>query len=119
MRPITTTRRPRLDEAKNSRTAKRYKTSAIVKEAMKCGPPRSPKLRAQMVSARNNAAPSAHTRCAGLIFTVLRRPSWNVAAQFATLAATRPCAVLLPEQGVTPPRVASDHQPRQYRKKNM
>src|SRR5713101_4723683 len=68
--PMTTTRRENLDVAKNSRIAKRYATPASVKEAMKYGPPRSPKLREQMVSATHNVAPSMYTLHAGVIFTI-------------------------------------------------
>ncbi len=48
---------------------------ASVKEAMKYGPPRSPKLREQIVSATHNAAPSMYTLHAGVIFTILPCPS--------------------------------------------
>ncbi len=43
---------------------------ASVKEAMKYGPPRSPKLREQIVIATHNAAPSRYTLHAGVIFTI-------------------------------------------------
>jgi hypothetical protein len=55
---------------KNSRIANRYAIPASVKEAMKCGPPRSLKLREQMVSATHNVTPSMSTLHAGVIFTV-------------------------------------------------
>ena len=44
---------------------------------MKYGPPRSPKLREQIVSATHNVAPRTYTLYAGVIFTIplLRRPS--------------------------------------------
>ena len=44
---------------------------ASAKEAMKYGPPRSLKLREQIVSAMHNVAPSTYTLHAGVIFTVL------------------------------------------------
>ena len=72
---MTTTRRGNLGVAKNSRIAKRYAMPASVKEAMKYGPPRSPKLREQIVSATHNVAPSMYTLHAGVIFTVLPCPS--------------------------------------------
>ena len=56
--------------AKNSRIAKRYAMPASVKEAMKYGPPRSPKLCEQMVSATHNVTPSMYTLCAGVVFTI-------------------------------------------------
>jgi hypothetical protein len=43
---------------------------ASVKEAMKYGPPRWPKLREQIVSATHRVAPSMYTRCAGVVFTI-------------------------------------------------
>ena len=43
---------------------------ATVKEAMKYGPPLSPKLREQMVSATHNVAPSMYTLCSGVVFTI-------------------------------------------------
>src|SRR6267143_1481988 len=73
-RPMTTPRRENLDVAKNSRIAKRYATPASVKEAMKYGPPLSPKLREQMVSATHNMAPSMYTLHAGVIFTITILP---------------------------------------------
>ena len=67
---MTTTRRGKFWRvAKNSRIAKRYAMPATVKEAMKYGPPRSPKLREQMVSATHNVAPSTYTLHSGVIFT--------------------------------------------------
>ena len=74
---MTTTRREtrsNLGVAKNSRTAKRYAIPASVKEAMKYGPPRSPKLREQMVSATTKVAPSTYTLHSGVTFTVLSVP---------------------------------------------
>src|SRR5713101_7644374 len=71
---VTTTRRENLDVAKNSRIAKRYATPASVKEAMKYGPPLSPKLREQMVSATHNMAPSMYTLHAGVMFTITVLP---------------------------------------------
>ncbi len=67
---MTTTRRGNIGVAKNSRIAKRYTIPASVKEAMKDGPPRSLKLREQIVSATHNVAPSMYTLHAGVIFTV-------------------------------------------------
>src|SRR5437660_10050831 len=71
--PMTTTRRemrrPNLGVAKNSRIAKRYAMPARVKEAMKYGPPLSPKLREQMVNATHNVAPSTYTLHSEVIFT--------------------------------------------------
>jgi hypothetical protein len=43
---------------------------ASVKEAMKYGPPLSPKLREQIVSATHNVAPSVYTLHAGVIFII-------------------------------------------------
>src|SRR6266542_815732 len=82
--PVTTTRRVmRLSNfgvAKNSRMANRYAMPATVKEDMKYGPPLSPKLREQIVSATHKVAPSTYTLHAGLIFremtfTILPCPS--------------------------------------------
>src|ERR1700730_11799809 len=69
--PMTTTRRENFGVAKNSRIAKRYATPVSVKEPMKYGPPRSPKLREQTVSATHNEAPSKYTLHAGVIFTII------------------------------------------------
>ena len=57
---MMTTRRENFGVAKNSRIAKRYATPASVRETMKYGPPRSLKLREQMVRATHNAAPRAY-----------------------------------------------------------
>src|SRR5579862_9071733 len=73
--PMTTTRRESVGAAKNSRTAKRYTMPASVKEAMKYGPPLSPKLREQIVSATHNVAPRMYTLRSGVFFTILLRPS--------------------------------------------
>jgi hypothetical protein len=70
---------------KNSRTAKRYARQAIVKEAMKYGPPRSPKWREQNVSATHKTAPRMYTLPAEVIFTVLRCPYGIVTQQTPTL----------------------------------
>ena len=82
---MTTTRRGNLGVAKNSRIAKRYAMPASVKEAMKYGPPLSPKLREQIVSATHNVAPSTYTLHAGVIFTILPCPSVIVPPQAPTL----------------------------------
>ena len=68
---MTTTRRANLGVAKNSRIAKRYTMPASVKEAMKYGPPLSPKLREQIVSATHNVAPSMYTLHSGVIFFII------------------------------------------------
>ena len=47
---------------------------ATAKEAMKYGPPRSPKLREQIVNATHNVAPSMYTLHSGMIFTTLPCP---------------------------------------------
>ena len=73
--PMTTTRRETLGSnfgvAKDPRIANRYAIPATVKEAMKSGPPRSPKLREQIVRATHNVAPSTYTLHSGMTFTVL------------------------------------------------
>jgi hypothetical protein len=72
---MTTTRRANLGVAKNSRIARRYTMPASVKEVMKYGPPLSPKLREQTVSATHNVAPSMYTLHAGVMtFTILPCP---------------------------------------------
>lgn len=60
---------------------------ASVKEAMKYGPPLSPKLREQIVSATHNVAPRTYTLHSGVIFTstILRCPFVIVASQTPTL----------------------------------
>src|SRR6266851_5533223 len=68
--PMTTTRRANLGVPKNSRIVKRYAMPASAREPMKYGPPLSPKLRAQIVSATHNVAPSMYTLHAGVIFTI-------------------------------------------------
>src|SRR5271170_1218919 len=77
MSPNTTTPRENFDAAKNSRIAKRYTTPATVKEAMKVDPPRSPKLREQMVNAAYNATPSTQTLHAGVIFIITVFLLWS------------------------------------------
>src|SRR4029077_3160841 len=72
--PMTMTRCGNLGVEKNSRIAKRYAMPASVKEAMKYGPPRSPKLREQIVSATHNVAPTMYTLHAGVIFTIAILP---------------------------------------------
>jgi hypothetical protein len=69
---MTTTRRGNLGVAKNSRIAKRYAIPASVNDAMKYGPPLSPKLREQMVKATHNVAPSMYTLHSGVLFTILQ-----------------------------------------------
>jgi hypothetical protein len=71
---MTTTRRENLGVVKNSRIAKRYTMPASVKDAMKYGPPRSPKLREQIVSAAHNVAPSMYTLHSGVTFTITILP---------------------------------------------
>ena|SRR5271165_2224414 len=71
---MTTTRRGNLVVAKNSRTANRYAMPASVKEAMKYGPPRSLKLREQIVNATHNATPRTYTLHSEVTFTVLPCP---------------------------------------------
>ena len=44
---------------------------ATAKQAMKDGPPRSPKLRKQIVSAPHNATPRMYTLHSGVSFTIL------------------------------------------------
>jgi hypothetical protein len=51
--------------------AKRYTMPASVREAMKYGPPRSPKFREQIVNTKHNVAPSPYTMHSGLTFTIL------------------------------------------------
>ena len=92
---MTTTRRENVGVAraprprKNSRTAKRYAMPAIVREAMNNGPPLSPKLREQIVSATHNVAPSMYTLHSGVIFTItitiLLCPTVIVPTQVPTL----------------------------------
>src|SRR5438034_9431121 len=73
--PRMTTRRGKMGVAKNSRIAKRYTMPATVKEAMKYGPPLSPKFREQSVSATHNVAKSMYTHHSGVIFTIQPCPS--------------------------------------------
>src|SRR6266478_1149137 len=117
--PMTTTRRENLDVAKNSRIAKRYTMPASVKEAMKYGPPLSPKFREQIVSATHNVAPSTYTLHSGLTFTILPCLSVIVPPQAPTLEATAPCVAPLSEPDATPLPSASGRQLHQYRKKDL
>ena len=61
---------------------------------MKNGPPRSPKLREQIVSATHNVAPNRHTLHAGVIFiitiTILPCPSLKIAPPQGPLLRLRP-----------------------------
>jgi hypothetical protein len=58
---------------------------ASAKEAMKYGPPLSPKLREQIVNATHNVAPSTYTLHSGVTFTVHRYPFVIASPQGATL----------------------------------
>jgi hypothetical protein len=82
---MTTTRRANAGVAKNSRMAKRYTMPASVSEAMKYGPPRSPKFREQIVNSKHNAAPSPYTLHSRLTVTILRRLSVIVPLRTPTL----------------------------------
>src|ERR1035438_4237625 len=123
--PMTTTRRENLSVAKNSRIAKRYTMPASVKEAMKYGPPRSPKWREQIASATHNVAPSRHTLHSGVIFTItiLQCPSEslseNVPSQAPTLEATAPCEAPSPEPDATPLPSESGRPLHRCRKKDL
>src|SRR5579864_9052389 len=118
-RPTTTTRRGNPFVEKNSRIASRYAMPASVNHAMKCGPPLSPKLREQMVSATHNVAPSAYTLHSGVIFTILPWPSATVLPHVPSLSATAPCGAPSPEPVATPPPTGSGRQLHQYRKKDL
>jgi hypothetical protein len=58
---------------------------APAKEAMKDGPPRSPQLREQIVSATHKMAPSTYTLLDGVSFTALPCPSVIVPPHIPTL----------------------------------
>src|SRR5215831_8424445 len=88
-----------------------------VKEVMKHGPPRSPKLREQTISARHNVAPSMYTLHAGVIFTGLPCPSGIAQREAPTFSATPPCVAPLPEPAATPLPNESGHQLHQCRRK--
>ena len=102
---MTTTRGPNVGVAKNSRIAKRYTIPASVKEAMKYGPPRSPKLREQIVSATHNVVPRMYTLHAGVIFvitiSILPYPFLTVPPQAPT-PAPAPYKALISHAFVTP-----------------
>src|SRR5438128_6416108 len=117
--PMTTTRRENLGVAKNSRIAKRYAIPASVKEAMKYGPPLSPKLREQIVSATHNVAPSMYTLPAGVIFTILLCPSATVLPHVPTLLATPPFVGPSPEPDVIPLRAELGRRLNRCRKKDL
>jgi hypothetical protein len=82
---MTTTRRANVGVANNSRMAKRYTMPASVKEAMKYGPPRSPKFREQIVSAKHNVAPSTYILRSRVTFTILRSLSVIVPPRVPTV----------------------------------
>src|SRR2546425_2101455 len=117
--PMTTTLRGNLGVAKNSRIAKRYTMPASVKEAMKYGPPLSPKLREQIVSATHNVAPSMYSLVDGVSFTGLPCPSATVPPPVPTLSARPPCVAPLSERDATPLPDGSGPQLHQYRKKEL
>ncbi len=60
---------------------------ATVKEVMKHGPPLSPKLREQIVSATHNAAPSTYTLCAGVVFINYLPNAFSMVIAHRTMAA--------------------------------
>src|ERR1700674_2820088 len=121
--PMTTTRRETLRSnlgvAKNSRIAKRYAIPASVKEAMKYGPPLSPKLREQIVSAMHNVAPSMYTLPAGVIFTILLCPSATVLPHVPTVLATPPFVEPSPEPDVILLRAELGRRLNRCRKKDL
>jgi hypothetical protein len=82
---MTTTRRENFGAQKNSRIARRYAIPATAKEPRKDGPPRSPKLREQVINARYKIAPSTYTLADGVNFTVLLYPSAIVLPPVPTL----------------------------------
>ena len=71
---MTTTRRSNLGVAKNSRIAKRYAIPASVNEAMKYGPPLSPKVWEQIMSVAHNVAPRTYTLRSEVTFTITVLP---------------------------------------------
>src|SRR6266852_7573058 len=123
--PMTTTRRGNIGVAraprprKNSRIAKRYAIPATDRDTMKYGPPLSPKLREQIVSATHNVAPSMDTLHAGVIFTVLLCPSATVLPHVPTLLATRPFVGPSPEPEVIPLRAELGRRLNRCRKKDL
>src|SRR5438445_10613691 len=117
--PMTTTRRGNLAVANNSRIAKRYAMPASVKEAMKYGPPLSPKLREQMVSATHNVAPSMYTLHSGVTFTVLPCPSATVLPHVPTLLAIPPFVAPSTQPDTTPLPDDSGRQLQQCRKRKQ
>src|SRR5579864_23778 len=94
---------------------------------MKYGPPRSLKLREQMVNATHSAAPSAYTLHSAVTFTVLPCPCGslceslpaNVPTQAPTLSATLLCAALLPEPHAAPRPIESGRLIHQHRRKGV
>src|SRR5579863_10083262 len=114
---------------------------------MKHGPPLSPKLREQIVSATHNVAPSMYTLHAGVIVTSLTHPSVIVPPKrlyverallpallaeaeasgqecplhtiFPTVEAMRPCVAPLPEPVATPLPGESGRPLHQYRKRAL
>src|SRR5207244_9946856 len=117
--PMTMTRCGNIGMEKNSRIAKRYTMPASVKEDMKYGPPLSPKLREQIVSATHRVAPSMYTLHSGLTFTVLPCPSATVLPHVPTLLATPPFVAPSPEPDAIPMPDESGRQLHQYRKKEQ
>ena len=131
----TTTRRGNLCVAlaprprKHSRIVRRYAIPASVRAAIKYGPPRSPKLREQIVSATKSVAPSAYTPHSEVTFTALPCPCerWSVSEsstenlplQAPTLSATQPCVALWSEPDATPLPAESDRPRHRYRKKDL
>ena len=75
---------------------------ASVKEAMKDGPPRSPKWREQMVSATSKMAPSPYTLHAGVIFTLAILPCRLELCRHKLLPGASPYKALIPHAFVTP-----------------
>src|SRR5271165_7047000 len=117
--PITTMRRENPGVAKNSRIAKRYAMPASVNEAMKYGPPLSPKLREQTVSATHNVMPRKYTLHSGVTFTVLSCRSAIVPPRVPTLSATAPCVAPSPGPDATRQPSGSGRQLHQYRRRDL
>ena len=97
---------------------KKVRDAGYSQGAMKDGPPLSPKVREQIVSATHKMAPSTYTLVEGVNFTFSgARP--NCATACSHSLSQPPCVAPSPEPDATPLPAESGRQIRRYRKKDL
>src|ERR1043165_505217 len=107
----------KLGVEKSSRTAKKYESPAKISQIMNAGPPRSLKLREQIVSASSCMLPNASSLTTGARVTALPCDDALDRGPATILRTTLPFAVPLPVPAPTLAPVESDPQPHRCRRK--